>query len=390
MWRAAISGTAASLLGIGLARFSYAPLIPAIIGAHWFSPATTVYFGAANLVGYLLGGIATLFLARWVPPVTALRTVMILVTLSFFASADPLNWGWFFAWRFLGGFGGAVIMAMAAPTILADVAPGRRGMVTGVIFAGIGIGVALSGSLVPLLLRAGVSEAWLGLGVLSAVLTAVAWNGWPRRSGSMPGGGAAAVRPSAFAWVNFATVALLIEYLLLAFSLVPHMVFFVDYIARGLGFGIATGGFYWLIYGLAAIAGPLLAGRLADWLGFPAMVRLAFVMIALTVGILLVTHAPVGLLISSLVVGAFTPGTVPIFVGRTREMVTDPERHRALWAIATTVFALGLAAGSYLYSFLFAESGGDYRVIFALGCGAAALALVIDLVANGLRRPASA
>ncbi len=53
VWRGVLSAFCASLIGIGLARFAYSPLLPALIGAHWFEPATAAYLGAANLAGYL-------------------------------------------------------------------------------------------------------------------------------------------------------------------------------------------------------------------------------------------------------------------------------------------------------------------------------------------------
>jgi MFS family permease len=49
------AGLAASLVGIGLSRFAYTPLVPALISAGWFTPADTAYLGAANLAGYLAG-----------------------------------------------------------------------------------------------------------------------------------------------------------------------------------------------------------------------------------------------------------------------------------------------------------------------------------------------
>jgi Uncharacterised MFS-type transporter YbfB len=48
IWRAALSAASASLVGIGLARFAYTPLLPAIIDAGWFSPSQAAYLGAAN------------------------------------------------------------------------------------------------------------------------------------------------------------------------------------------------------------------------------------------------------------------------------------------------------------------------------------------------------
>jgi hypothetical protein len=55
VWRGVLCAFCASLIGIGLARFAYSPLLPAIVGAHWFQPATAAYLGAANLAGYLVG-----------------------------------------------------------------------------------------------------------------------------------------------------------------------------------------------------------------------------------------------------------------------------------------------------------------------------------------------
>lgn len=377
MWRAALSGTSACLVGIGLARFGYTPLIPALIGAHWFSPAATVYFGAANLAGYVLGAVAARSLVRLSSAATVLRLTMVVVTLSFFASADPLSWGWFFLWRFLSGAGGAAIMVVAPPTILAHVPAGRRGMMGGVIFSGVGLGIALSGTAVPLLVGWGVTETWVGLGVMSALLTAAAWNGWPATTPRK--GPTRLLAPTAFGWIGLGILALLVEYMLLAFAQAPHMVFLVDYIARGLGLGIARGGFYWVVYGLGAVAGPLAAGRLADWIGFRAMARAGFIVIALMIGVLLTTHAAPALVLSSFVVGALTPGMVPVFVGRTQEIVTDPDHRQAAWAAATTAFSIGLAGAGYLYSFVFAASDGDYRLLFAIGVGAALLALIIDI-----------
>jgi hypothetical protein len=55
---------------------------------------------------------------------------------------------------------------------------------------------------------------------------------------------------------SYATPALLLEYGLNACALVPHMVFIVDFVARGLG--ISAGSHYWVLYGLGATVGPLI------------------------------------------------------------------------------------------------------------------------------------
>ena len=54
-WRTTFAALCATLVGIGLSRFAYTPLIPALIDAGCFTPGQAAYLGAANLVGYLAG-----------------------------------------------------------------------------------------------------------------------------------------------------------------------------------------------------------------------------------------------------------------------------------------------------------------------------------------------
>ena len=126
-WGATFAGLAGSFVGIGLARFAYTPLIPALIAAGWFSPAQAAYLGAANLGGYLVGAFAARPVAARVAPRLALRAAMVLAAVAFFACAQPLSFAWFFIWRALAGAAGGILMVVAAPTVLAIVPPGRRG-----------------------------------------------------------------------------------------------------------------------------------------------------------------------------------------------------------------------------------------------------------------------
>ena len=56
--RAILAALCASLVGIGLARFAYTALMPALVAEQWFVPAQAAYLGAANLAGYLVGALA--------------------------------------------------------------------------------------------------------------------------------------------------------------------------------------------------------------------------------------------------------------------------------------------------------------------------------------------
>jgi predicted MFS family arabinose efflux permease len=375
---ATVAAFCASLVGIGLARFAYTPLLPAIVNAHWFSASVAAYLGAANLAGYLAGAFTGRPLAARISGAHALRAMMALATLAFFACAIPVSFVWFFVWRFLAGLAGGALMVLAAPLVLPLVPPARRGVVGGVIFMGVGVGVAASGTLVPLLLQAGLRQTWLGLGILSLLLTLIAWRGWPADAPAQ----AAADPHKTQVPPSGSLRALYLEYALNAAGWVPHMLFLVDFVARGLHQGLAVGAAYWVLFGIGATLGPLVAGGLADRIGFGRALRLAF---ALEIGAVLAPALQPGafwLGVSSVIVGSFVTGTVPLMLGRLHELLGHhPERQGPAWRTATVGFALFQAVVAYGLSYVFERSGGNYALLFLIGTGAMSLALVIDLVA---------
>jgi MFS family permease len=143
--RGIAAGFSASLVGIGLARFAYTPLLPAIIDAGWFDASNATYLGAANLAGYLIGALSAGWIVKKSSTAWALRAMMLLASVAFFACAFPVSYGWFFIWRLFSGIAGGTLMVLAAPAVLADVPASRRGMAGGIIFMGVGVGVAASG-----------------------------------------------------------------------------------------------------------------------------------------------------------------------------------------------------------------------------------------------------
>jgi predicted MFS family arabinose efflux permease len=379
VWRMQLSGLCAILVAIGLSRFAYTPLLPELIAAGWFEPSQAAYLGAANLAGYLAGALFEQRMSQGRSSAFVLRASMAAASAAFVASAFPLSFAWYFFWRFLSGFLGGILMVLVAPTVLPHIPEGRRGLAAGVIFTGVGCGIVASGVLVPALLHYGLAETWLGLGVLSLALTAIAWGGWPS-PGPAEGVAAAEERKTA-APRSRALIALYMQYGLNAAGLVPHMVFLADYIARGLGWGSDQGAEYWVLLGIGALAGPILSGFASDRIGARLALGAAFLVQTAAVGVLAITSARTALVISSLAVGAFIPGISALTLSRVRELTSGDARHqKAAWSFCTIVWAIGQAAAAYGFSYVFASTGGGYSLLFAAGAGAIALAFVIDLL----------
>ncbi|SNB77349.1 Predicted arabinose efflux permease, MFS family [Arboricoccus pini] len=373
---AILSALLASFLGIGLARFAYTPLVPVLISAGWFKASATAYLGAANLLGYLSGALLSRQLGRRLRPALALRGLMLLATASFFACSAPASFLWFFLWRFLSGVAGGAIMALAALAVLPEVGPERRGLAGGLIFMGVGLGIALSAMAMPFLLSQGLQFTWLTLGGVALLATLLAWFGWPA---DVP---ADATPDSDGARLSLPLHALLLEYGMIAFGIVPHILFLVDFVARGLGRGLAAGAGCWLAFGLGALAGPVLAGRLADRIGFARALRLGLGLQALAVALVTLSQRQPALYLSAVLAGAFTPGVVPLVLGRVQELTAG---HAAAgsraWRLSTIAYALGQAVAAYVFSYLFAKTG-SHELLFLLGSLTLAAALLIDLAAS--------
>ncbi len=118
--------------------------------------------------------------------------------------------------------------------------------------------------------------------------------------------------------------------------------------------------------------------------------RVSFLFEAFAVAIPAFGLGDVWLIASSFVVGAFVTGTVPLVLGRIGELLPHhPAQQKTAWSTATVLFALFQASAAYALSFVFAWSGGNYRLLFLIGAAAILLALAIDLIAAVLRRSSS-
>ncbi|MRW94923.1 YbfB/YjiJ family MFS transporter [Duganella sp. FT80W] len=387
--RAIFAGLCASLVGIGLARFAYTPLIPPMIEAHWFAAGDVIYLGAANLVGYLIGALIGRPLARRYGARVTLRGMMLLASAAFFACAFPLSISWFFGWRLMSGIAGGIIMVVVAATVLPHVPPQRKGMASGAIFLGVGLGIAASGTVVPLLLDIGMRATWLGLGVLALLLSVASWACWPHAVHThVPVGEPDAAARAA---VRSDLHLVYLQYALMAVGLVPMMVFLVDYVARGLGWGAHTAALFWIVYGVGATLGPMVYGAVSDRAGPALTSHLAIWLQIGAMALLMLSTSHMALLAATLVIGSFPPGIVPVTLGRVHRILPgDVHGQNVVWSKATTVFALFQALAGYGYSYVFGRSGGNYHLLMGIGASALAIALLADGVKKALAKPTAA
>jgi len=363
LYRAASCGLLAMLVGIGIARFGYAPLVPALVAGHWFSASAAFWQGTINLAGYLIGAACMRVWSRPVHTRPAVAGLMAVTAVSLIASA--WNGGELYQgiWRLLTGITGGALMVLMAAAVVGRAPPAKRGQVGGITFAGMGTGIMISGLLIPRLLPLGLPATWAllgGFGLIAAIIVGIL----------MP---PAIITPAAKTAekrvANRPVTLLIIGYALCAFGFVPHMLFLASFVAIGLHRGIAQGADIAAMLGIAAAAGPPILGRIADRFGFLRTLGCGYLFMAASVAIPLFTGSPVWLAASAFGVGAMGLGAVLLTSGAIAHLV-EPPRLAANWGLATMAYAVMQAAVAALFSSLF-HATGSYQLLFGIGAAAA-------------------
>ncbi len=372
-----LAGLCATLVGVGLSRFAYAPLLPEMVRAGWLSGGAAGVLGAANLAGYLVGALGAGWVARRLGLLSTLRGAMLLASVSFALCAWRGDLAWFLPWRVLSGLLGGLLMGLAGPAVQAAVPVRLHGVAAGLLFSGVGIGIMAGAVLVPALVPFGLPAAWLALAATALVLAVASWRLWP--STGAPQGVArnpqpppAQIRREARPGVR----RLLGIYGLSAVAATSHMVWWPDFIARGLGHGAVAADEFWFLYGLAVACCPSVFGRLADRIGTQAALAvLTVVQMAALLLPLLATTTP-ALLASSVCGGGTAGGVSALALIRAKELAGDASPR--LWRACTASWGAAQAATGFFLAWLFTASG-THVPIFAAGLvaalGAAALAL---------------
>jgi len=363
--RPAFAGAAGTLSGIGLARFAYVPLFPAMVAAGWVTGPEGGLLGAMYLAGYLVGVLGGRMVARRLGTARALDGGMGLAALAFAACAWNGGLVWLALWRMAAGLAGGILMALAGPAVQGAVAPAQRGAAGGIVVTGVGAGIIAASLLLPELLPVGLPATWLALAVLVLGLWAFAHARWPRTP--VAAAESAQPRPKA--------TALILSYGLAGAGMVPHMVYFVDLAVRGRGLDPRLGALTWLLFGIGALAGTLTGGRAADRWGGAAALKVWLGLQAAAIALALPSPTA-GLFASALLGGFGGIGVTAVALARARELAGPAAG--VVWVRATALFALAQAGTGFLLVPLFARTG-SYAVLFAAGLALSVAALLVAI-----------
>ena len=370
----------AAAVSLGLARFSYALLLPPMRSDLGWSYLTAGAMNTVNAAGYLAGALLT---PAWLRRFGARRTLLaggagagLLLIAHGLVVGDAV----LYALRLLTGVASAatfVAGGLLAARLASRGEPRAAGLVLGLYYGGTGIGIVVSALLVPALSARPAPHAWQSAWIALGIAALVATTLTALATRALDPAGAAPTTRAPFEWRQFACG--LVAYFLFGLGYIGYMTFVVTLLReQRLGDGLIS--VFYALLGLAVIGSSWLwAGLLQRQRGGGAM-RLLNALLAVATVLPVLSAHPVAVFASGGLFGAVFLSVVASTTALVRHNA-PPASWPAGISAFTIVFAAGQIVGPTLVGWVADGAGGLAR---GLACSAAVL-LLGALVATGQR-----
>lgn len=349
-------------LGMALGRFSYSVMIPALIEAGQLDEITAFYIGGGNLVGFLVGAAASTMASKIRRLDQLLMAVILVAVIALAASALPWGSWWLGGWRAAIGVATGYIMVLGLAITAQAAPPEHRAQAMSYIFVGVGTGILFGATVIPACLEISIMAGWVAVALAGAVagcIAIVCWHGVRHVTAPAPSVEVPTPRHSRAAW--YAVIA---ASFLFSFGLVPHTLYWFDYLARDLALGYTVAGWHWTGIGIFAILGPLAVAWLARRIGTASAIVVTYLILAAGLGLPWFAQTTAVLIVSTIIFGA-QPAASTLLGARARDL-GSVEDMPAMMRATILANGIGSAIAGVAVPKLF-EMTRSYELLFLTG-----------------------
>ena len=350
-------GLLVKMAALGFGRFAYAMLLSSMRTSLEFNYIQMGLLSGGILFGYLIfsfvgGTLATKFGSKRVVVISLLCSSFAMFFISQFSS---------FALLLLltvvmgGAAGGAHISMTTLPMAWFD--KNRLGRALGIVTGGTGLGIIVTGLLLPVLLSSLGKGAWRQCWIFLSLMTlTVAMIGWillrekPVMVPVPPVSPGENIVPPQARTVEFTLKTLFVYYFVFGIAYNIYATYFVAFMVDELRLSGRLAGLIWSLFGWTCLASGLVWGSLSDRLGRKTALLWNNGLISLALVIPLLFHQPILLGTSTFLFGFTFLGTITIVAASVGDLTV--EKKASVYGLITLVHGigqfLGTTSGGYL------------------------------------------
>lgn len=373
-YRVLLAGLFSQLLCIGVARFSYTPLLPVMQQQTWLSDAQGGWLAALNYAGYMLGALVAASINNIRLKDTLYRITLLLAVFSTAGMALAESFWLWAVMRLVSGFSSSGAMLLASGLILHWLISHRQRGELGIHFAGVGLGMLVAALAVELMLQFALEwqAQWWGFAIFGLALLVPAWRWLPRPE--KPVGGSASANgqqtpppPRTFMRLMLAA------YFCAGYGYVISATFIVAIVERE-PLLAGAGNWTFALVGLAAAPAVMLWDLIARRIGY--LGALIAAMLLQVVGIVLpaLTSSLAGILFSAVLYGSTFLGCVSLVLTMAGKLY--PQSPARMMGRLTLAYGVAQIIAPALTGVL-AETTGHYGIGLWLAGGFVALGAVL-------------
>ncbi len=271
-WQVITAGICALVLTVGLARFAYTPLLPVMRLDAGLTAAGGGWLATFNYLGYLAGTVLVARVGDMQLKFRFYRIGLVLAVVStglMGTTTDMAIWG---VLRFVAGLSSTAGLLLASGLVLNWLLAHQRRPQLGLHFAGLGVGIAVSGLAAAAMAdQLASSRQWIALGTLAVVFLIPAWAWMPPPAAISSTTGANAPPPPGRRW----RWLLIASYFCAGVGFVVSATFIVAILVQTPAFA-GHGSWVWMLVGLTAIPSTFAWDRLSNRLGLIRALMLAY------------------------------------------------------------------------------------------------------------------
>lgn len=369
--KALTAGICALAIGMGVGRFAYTPLLPALQDAAGMGNHAAGVLASINYVGYLIGALGAAALPRRWPRVALFRAALLVsigATVLMAVAPDPRVWA---VSRLVAGVASAGVLILSSEIVVRVLRRHGRPALMGVHFSGVGIGIALTGLVTALIGESlGWAGGWIALAALSMLLVPLCWR-WlvpPPEDETKEAANAPAGR---IPWLPVAS---------LAFA----------YFCEGAGY-IVTGTFlvaivktmpalaevapwFWVAVGVAGAPSAILWSRIGARIGLLTALVIAHLVQAVGIAAPAFSDAPAVVLVAAMLFGGTVIGITALVVAYAGR-IGGANAGRMI-GVLTASFSVGQIIGPIVAGML-AEAGGGFDLALMLAAATVLVGAVV-------------